>query len=63
MEKLLSLSILSATTKLDGEVESDEFYIKTGLKGRSYHDEIVKSIKRQPLKKKTKALEIQAGYI
>jgi hypothetical protein len=36
--------------KLDGEVESDEFYIKAGLKGRLYHDEIVKSA-RQPRKR------------
>jgi transposase-like protein len=52
MEKMsLSSSILStATTKLDGEIESDEFYIKAGLKGRSYHDEIVKA-KRQPRKR------------
>ncbi|MDR4491165.1 MAG: hypothetical protein R2685_09735 [Candidatus Nitrosocosmicus sp.] len=42
MEKLSSSSsILSAaTTKLDGEVESDEFYVKAGLKSRSYHKEI-----------------------
>jgi hypothetical protein len=49
MEKLSSLSLLS-TTKLDGEVESDEFYIKAGLKGRSYHDEIVKA-GRKPRKR------------
>ena len=49
MEKLSSSSI-STTTKLDGEVESDEFYIKAGLKGRTYHDEIVKA-KRQPRKR------------
>jgi len=24
-------------------VEKDEFYIKAGMKGRSYHDEIVKA--------------------
>ncbi|MGD9535396.1 MAG: IS1595 family transposase [Candidatus Nitrosocosmicus sp.] len=40
-----------STTKLDGEVESDEFYIKAGLKGRSYHDEIVKAEKRKPRKR------------
>ena len=40
MEKLSS-SLSSA--KLGNNVEGDEFYIKAGLKGRSYHDEIVKS--------------------
>jgi len=49
MEKLSSSS--TSATKLDGEVESDEFYIKAGLKGRSYHDEIVKTEKRQPRKR------------
>lgn len=39
MEKLSSLS----STKLDGITECDEFYIKAGLKGRSYHNEIVKA--------------------
>ena len=39
MEKLSSIS---TATKLDGEVESDEFYIKAGLKGRSHHYEIRK---------------------
>ena len=46
MEKLSSSSI--SATKLEGEIESDELYIKAGLKGRSYHDEIVKLAKRQP---------------
>jgi hypothetical protein len=50
MEKLSSSSSILSTTKLDGEVESDEFYIKVGLKGRSCHDEIIKSAKRQPRK-------------
>jgi hypothetical protein len=40
MEKYPSSS--SSSNKLDGSIESDEFYIKAGLKGRSYHDEIVK---------------------
>ena len=40
MEKLSSSSL--STTKLDGIAECDEFYIKAGLKGRSYHYEIVK---------------------
>jgi hypothetical protein len=34
MEKISSSS--SSYTKLNGKVESDEFYIKAGLKGRSY---------------------------
>jgi transposase-like protein len=47
MEKLSSsISI----TKLDAVVESDEFYIKAGLKGSSYHDEIVKA-GRKPRKR------------
>jgi hypothetical protein len=40
MEKYPSSS--SSSNKLDGSIESDEFYFKAGLKGRSYHDEIVK---------------------
>ncbi len=47
MEKISS----SSYTKLDGKVEGDEFYIKAGLKGRSYHDEIVKSARRKPRKR------------
>jgi transposase len=48
MEKMSSS--LSVATKLDGEIESDEFYIKAGLKGRTYHDEIVKA-GRKPRKR------------
>ena len=50
MEKISS-SLASSSAKLDGPaaVEGDEFYIKAGLKGRSYHDEIVKS-ERKPRK-------------
>lgn len=51
MEKLTSSSSSISATKLEDEVESDEFYIKSGLKGRSYHDEIVKTEKRQPRKR------------
>jgi hypothetical protein len=43
------LSLLS-TTKHDGITEVDEFYIKAGLKIRSYHDEIVKT-GRKPRKR------------
>ena len=50
MEKLSSSS-LSSSAKLGGNVEGDEFYIKAGLKGRSYHDEIVKSAGRKPRKR------------
>jgi hypothetical protein len=39
----------SATTTT-AAVESNEFYIKAGLKGRSYHDEIVRS-GRKPRKR------------
>ena len=44
MKKLLLLSLSASTTKLDSPaaVESDEFYIKAGLKGRSHHYEIRK---------------------
>ena len=50
MEKLVS-SLPSIAIKLDGTVEGDEFYIKAGLKGRPYHDEIVKSVGRKPRKR------------
>jgi hypothetical protein len=36
MEKISS----SSYVKLNGKVETDEFYNKAGLKGRSYHDEM-----------------------
>jgi len=48
MEKISSS--LPSSTKLGGNVEGDEFYIKAGLKGRSYHDEIVKA-GRKPRKR------------
>jgi hypothetical protein len=47
MKKIFS----SSYAKLDGRVKGDEFYIKAGLKGRSYHDEIVKSRVRKPRKR------------
>ena len=47
MEKISS----SSYAKLGGNIEGDEFYIKAGLKGRSYHYEIVKSIGRKPRKR------------
>lgn len=53
MEKLLlsSLSSSSSPTKLGSlAVEGDEFYIKAGMKGRPYHDEIVKA-GRKPRKR------------
>ena len=50
MEKLSSSSS-SSSAKLGGLTEGDEFYIKAGLKGRSYHDEIVKSAGRKPRKR------------
>jgi hypothetical protein len=46
MEKISTS--LPSSTKLDGKVETDEFYIKAGLKGRSYHDEIIRSAGRKP---------------
>jgi transposase len=42
--------ISSSYTKLDGKVEGDEFYIKAGIKGRSYHYEIIK-LGRNPRKR------------
>ena len=48
MEKLSSSSL--STTKLDDIIEVDEFYIKAGLTGRSYHNEILKS-GRKPRKR------------
>jgi len=41
MEKLSSTSS-SSSAKLRGLAEGDEFYIKAGLKGRRYHEKIVK---------------------
>jgi transposase-like protein len=52
MEKISS-STSSSSNKLDGNIEGDEFYIKAGLKGRTYHDEIVKA-KRKPRKRGVK---------
>jgi hypothetical protein len=46
----LASSSSSSATKLDGLTEGDEFYIKAGLKGRSYHDEILK-LGRKPRKR------------
>lgn len=40
MEKLSLTS--SSSAKLTGLAEGDEFYIKSGLKGRQYHLKIVK---------------------
>ena len=43
--------ISSSPAKLGGNVEGDEFYIKAGLKGRPYHDEIIRSAGRKPRKR------------
>ena len=43
MERIASSSYKSDNVKLAGVIEADEFYIKAGLKGRSYHDEILNS--------------------
>ena len=50
MEKISSSLLSFNSTKLDGLAEDDEFYIKAGLKGRSYHDEIIRS-GRKPRKR------------
>lgn len=47
MERMISSF---PSPKLDGTVESDEFYIKAGLKGRPYHGEISRS-GRKPRKR------------
>ncbi|CAN5752352.1 hypothetical protein BH23THE1_BH23THE1_08310 [soil metagenome] len=57
MEKISS----SSYAKLDGEVESDEFYVKAGLKGRSYHKEILKSAK-QPRKRGLKPWRVRGTF-
>lgn len=41
-------------TVLSGKVESDEFYIKSGLKGRSYHEQI-EELGRAPRKRALKS--------
>ena len=51
MEKISSSLLSFDSTKLDGLAEGDEFYIKVGLKGRSYHDEIIKTAGRKPRKR------------
>ena len=51
MEKISSSLLSFDSTKLDGLAEGDEFYIKAGLKGRPYHDEILKSVGRKPRKR------------
>ena len=58
MEKLTSSSSSSSKlgaggVKLTGTVEADEFYIKAGLKGRSYHLEILNS-GRSPRRRRLK---------
>jgi hypothetical protein len=58
LPSLFNILSSSSPTKLNGPtatttaaaVESDEFYIKAGFKGRSYHDEIVKA-GRKPRKR------------
>jgi hypothetical protein len=42
MERITTSSKLD-NVKLKGVIETDEFYIKAGLKGRPYHDEIFNS--------------------
>ena len=43
MERIASSSYKSDNVKLTGVIEADEFYIKAGLKGRPYHNEILNS--------------------
>ena len=60
-EKLWKSFLSFSIAKLDGEIESDEFYIKSGLKGRSYHDEIVK-IRRKHRKRGLKPWRVRATF-
>jgi hypothetical protein len=55
MERISSFSSKPHNVKLTGVIETDEFYIKAGLKGRPYHDEIFNS-GRPPRKRGLKAL-------
>ena len=57
MEKISS----SSYAKLDGKVEGDEFYIKAGLKGRSYQYEIVRS-GRNPGRRGLKPGEVEEYF-
>jgi|GEM_PF-4527027 len=43
MERIHSSSYKSDNVKLTGVMEADELYIKAGLKGRPYHNEILNS--------------------
>jgi transposase-like protein len=52
MERI-SANIVSGHRILKQKVESDEFYMKAGLKGRSYHEEII-SLGREPRKRALK---------
>lgn len=54
MERISSFSSKPHNVKLTGVMETDEFYIKAGLKGRPYHDEIFNS-GRPPRKRGLKA--------
>ncbi|MDX1372530.1 MAG: transposase [Nitrososphaeraceae archaeon] len=50
MEKISSSLASPSSTKLDGLTEGYEFYIKAGMKGRPYHDEIIRT-GRKPRKR------------
>ena len=54
MERITSSS-KSDNVKLTGVIEADEFYIKAGLKGRSYHNEILNSVRLLPRDRGLKA--------
>ena len=55
MERIASSSYKSDNVKLTGVIEADEFYIKAGLKGRSYHNEILNSGRLLPRERGLKA--------
>jgi transposase-like protein len=53
MERL-KRNIVRNASVLSGKVESDEFYVKSGLKGRSYHTQIIE-LGRAPRKRSLKS--------
>ena len=57
MERIASSSYKSDNVKLTGVIEADEFYIKAGLKGRPYHNEILNSGRLLPRERGTQGME------
>ena len=55
MERIASSSYKSDNVKLTGVMEADELYIKAGLKGKPYHNEILNSRRLLPRERGLKA--------